>query len=216
MLELRSFRRRLLSGEACRTLARSCATAGALPRVWCFQVEEPFQPWADREVRTRTTRSGVCEVSAVCVWQELDLLSRLPCCRRIALVAATIQASPVAVRWTRAQASVATTGRAGRVPNASVSVDPGAGLGQIEASVLPRSPSLVTGARERATAAVRARLRQADVEPYVRMEASVVASVATLTGSARTQSALDAVVREVGKIEGVRTVEARVKVEPNP
>lgn len=68
----------------------------------------------------------------------------------------------------------------------------------------------------RATAAVRARLRQADVEPYVRMEASVVAGVATLTGTARTQSALDAVVREVGKIDGVRKVEARVKVEPNP
>jgi len=68
----------------------------------------------------------------------------------------------------------------------------------------------------RATAAVRARLRQADVEPYVRVEASVVAGVANLTGTARTQSALDAVVREVGKIEGVRKVEARVKVEPNP
>ncbi|MBN8741082.1 MAG: BON domain-containing protein [Xanthomonadaceae bacterium] len=68
----------------------------------------------------------------------------------------------------------------------------------------------------RTTAAVRARLRQADVEPYVRMEASVVAGVATLTGTARTQSALDAVVREVGKIYGLRKVEARVKVEPNP
>jgi osmotically-inducible protein OsmY len=68
----------------------------------------------------------------------------------------------------------------------------------------------------RATAAVRARLHQADVEPYIRMEASVVAGIATLTGTARTQSALDAVVREVGKIAGVRKVEARVKVEPNP
>ncbi len=150
MLALRSFRRRLLSGEACRTLARSCATAGALPRVWCFPAEEPFQPWADRAARTRTTRSGVCEVPTVCVWRELDLLSRLPCCRRVALVAATIQASLVAVRWARAQASVATTVRADRVPTASVSVDPGAGLGKIEAPGLPRSPSLVTGARERA------------------------------------------------------------------
>jgi osmotically-inducible protein OsmY len=48
------------------------------------------------------------------------------------------------------------------------------------------------------------------------MEASVVAGVATLTGTARTQSALDAVVREVGKIAGIRKVEARVKVEPTP
>lgn len=68
----------------------------------------------------------------------------------------------------------------------------------------------------RASAAVRARLRQADVEPYVRIDASVVSGVATLTGTARTQSALDAVVREVGKFAGVRKVEARVQVEPNP
>lgn len=65
-------------------------------------------------------------------------------------------------------------------------------------------------------ALVRRRLSQDDLAPYHRLEVAVRDGVATLTGSVRTRSTLDAVVKEVGKVAGVDRVDDRVKVEPNP
>lgn len=65
-------------------------------------------------------------------------------------------------------------------------------------------------------ALVRRRLSQDDLAPYHRLEVAVRDGVAMLTGSVRTKSTLDAVVKEVGKVAGVDRVEERVKVEPNP
>lgn len=65
-------------------------------------------------------------------------------------------------------------------------------------------------------ALVRRRLSQDDLAPYHRLEVVVRDGVATLTGSVRTRSTLDAVVKEVGKVAGVDRVDDRVKVEPNP
>jgi osmotically-inducible protein OsmY len=67
-----------------------------------------------------------------------------------------------------------------------------------------------------AEALVRRRLSQDDLAPYHRLEVVVRDGVATLTGSVRTKSTLDAVVTEVGKVAGVDRVDDRVKVEPNP
>lgn len=65
-------------------------------------------------------------------------------------------------------------------------------------------------------ALVRRRLSQDDLAPYHRLDVFVHEGVATLTGSVRTRSTLDAVLREVGKISGVEQVEERVKVDPSP
>ena len=52
--------------------------------------------------------------------------------------------------------------------------------------------------------------------PYHRVEVSIADGVATLTGTARTRQARDAVVREVGKVRGVTSVKDRIEVEPTP
>jgi osmotically-inducible protein OsmY len=65
-------------------------------------------------------------------------------------------------------------------------------------------------------ALVRRRLGQNDLAPYHRLEVTVRDGVAALTGSVRTKSTFDAVVREVGKVAGVDRVDDRVKVEPTP
>lgn len=63
---------------------------------------------------------------------------------------------------------------------------------------------------------VRRRLSQDDLAPYHRIDVVVRDGVATLTGSARTKTTLDAALREVEKVSGVLLVQSRVKVEPNP
>lgn len=65
-------------------------------------------------------------------------------------------------------------------------------------------------------ALARRRLAQEDLAPYHRLDVSIYEGVATLTGSVRTKTTRDAVLREVGKVAGVERVEDRVKVEPNP
>lgn len=65
-------------------------------------------------------------------------------------------------------------------------------------------------------ALARRRLAADDLMPYHRVEVSIADGVATLTGTARTRQARDAVVREVGKVSGVTSVKDRIEVEPNP
>lgn len=65
-------------------------------------------------------------------------------------------------------------------------------------------------------ALARRRLAQDDLAPYHRLEIAVRDGVATLTGSVRTKTTRDAVLREVGEVAGVERVDDRVKVEPNP
>ena len=60
------------------------------------------------------------------------------------------------------------------------------------------------------------RLARDDLEAYHRIDVKVVNGRAVLTGSVRTRQGLDAIVKEVGKVPGVRAVEAHVKVEPTP
>ncbi|MDC8010968.1 BON domain-containing protein [Tahibacter soli] len=60
------------------------------------------------------------------------------------------------------------------------------------------------------------RLARDDLEAYHRIDVKVVDGRAVLTGTARTRQGLDAIVREVGKVPGVRSVEEHVKVEPTP
>lgn len=65
-------------------------------------------------------------------------------------------------------------------------------------------------------ALARRRLAADDLMPYHRVEVSIVDGVATLTGTARTRQARDAIVSEVRKIAGVSSVQDRIEVQPTP
>jgi osmotically-inducible protein OsmY len=76
------------------------------------------------------------------------------------------------------------------------------------------SPS---SADDRTAALVRARLLQPDAAETIHVsDVAVADGTVIITGSARTRYARAAAVRVVGEVAGVRHVDARLRVEPNP
>ncbi|OJY98366.1 MAG: hypothetical protein BGP24_11115 [Lysobacterales bacterium 69-70] len=82
------------------------------------------------------------------------------------------------------------------------------------AKLLDETESLDADAQ--ATALVVRRLAGDDLAPFHRVEAKVADGIATLTGTARTRQARDAIVSEVRKIAGVSSVQDRIEVQPAP